>query len=311
LRLWTGKRTTVQNDGIMIQKPSFFINILSPPNKVRLPPPRLPFPTHSYNRNPPPPHLSLPCHLHLSRTNAQSQPKPASLPPCVHPFPPPALRGVLYSTCVPFTPHADVLYISARWSGFVQPLIDAHTNADGPNADGHTEEDIPLPDQDTRMRLTRLFTPSLSAALDALVPRLVDAAAWARINVPPPHLHSQPSSFSLPTTDATPNSPTKSIGTSIQTHEGASLPRMAKFVLLAAFLASTNPAKSDVRMFSRAPEERKRARHRVGPRKVKGGAAKASCLPLYYLGSVLTMYYLFHSTFDYFLSVLSLMLLSL
>jgi Origin recognition complex (ORC) subunit 5 C-terminus len=83
---------------------------------------------------------------------------------------------------------------------------------------------------------------------------------------------------------------------------------MAKFVLLAAFLASTNPAKSDVRMFSRAPEERKKARRRAGPRKVKGGTAKVGCLCLYYLGSVLTMYYLFHSAF---LSVLSLMLLSL
>ncbi|KAJ8487791.1 hypothetical protein ONZ51_g3946 [Trametes cubensis] len=48
---------------------------------------------------------------------------------------------------------------------------------------------------------------------------------------------------------------------------------MAKFILVAAFLASTNPARSDIRMFGRGPDERaKRRRRKVGtPRKPKPG----------------------------------------
>ena len=56
-----------------------------------------------------------------------------------------------------------------------------------------------------------------------------------------------------------------------------SLPRMAKFILVAAFLASTNPAKSDLRMFGRGPDERKKRRKKGGAvRKLgKSGAVKA------------------------------------
>ncbi|PPQ85121.1 LOW QUALITY PROTEIN: hypothetical protein CVT25_004221 [Psilocybe cyanescens] len=48
------------------------------------------------------------------------------------------------------------------------------------------------------------------------------------------------------------------------------LPRMAKFILLASFLASTNPPQSDVRMFGRGLDEKKRKR-RVMKTAGKGG----------------------------------------
>jgi origin recognition complex subunit 5 len=51
------------------------------------------------------------------------------------------------------------------------------------------------------------------------------------------------------------------------------LPRMSKFILVAAFLASTNPATSDMRIFGRRPEERKKRRRKTAAR-VKSGTAK-------------------------------------
>ena len=53
-----------------------------------------------------------------------------------------------------------------------------------------------------------------------------------------------------------------------------SLPRMSRFILIASYIASTNPAKSDLRMFGRGVDEKKRRRRRAqnpvkGPSKVK------------------------------------------
>jgi len=46
---------------------------------------------------------------------------------------------------------------------------------------------------------------------------------------------------------------------------------MSKFILVAAFLASTNPAKTDLRMFGRGLDERKKKRRKGGgPRKGSG-----------------------------------------
>jgi origin recognition complex subunit 5 len=54
------------------------------------------------------------------------------------------------------------------------------------------------------------------------------------------------------------------------------LPRMSKFTLVAAFLASTNPAKSDIRMFGRGLDEKKRKRKVKNSKAAKGGPAKVS-----------------------------------
>lgn len=194
----------------------------------------------------------------------------------------------LYSVCSPFTTDPDELaYIAAaRWPGFVQPVLDDHKRQieeyrararlpqDEAVADSEGEEDdreetpeLEPPSEDVRIRLTRLFTPSFTAALDALYPRLTFAAAWARANVPDADLLSNPprQSNSLPA-----RMPDE------QGSHGAleCLPRMAKFILVASFIASTNPAKTDMRMFGRGPDERAKRKRRGGsPRKMSSKSA--------------------------------------
>ncbi|KAI0646244.1 origin recognition complex subunit 5 C-terminus-domain-containing protein [Trametes meyenii] len=196
--------------------------------------------------------------------------------------------ATIYSTCGPFTHDpAELAYIAtACWPGFVQPVLDAqrrqlhgaqtdHGDADVdeyPRKTNHLGDALTPPSEDVRLRLIRLFTPSLTAALEALYPRLTHAAHWARTHAPPPDLltlHPAQAPQALSAHTAT-------LALAAQANAGGgleALPRMAKFVLVAAFLASTNPARSDVRMFGRGPDERaKRRRRKVGtPRKPKPG----------------------------------------
>ncbi|PCH36912.1 hypothetical protein WOLCODRAFT_134400 [Wolfiporia cocos MD-104 SS10] len=176
--------------------------------------------------------------------------------------------ATLYSICAPFTHDPlELAYIAAAcWPGFVRPLLDAHR---GNSAEEGTDE-LRAPTEDTRMRLLRLFTPTLTGALDALYPRRTHAAAWARAHAPPPDL------LSLPPLDARRAMEERELEAGAGHDADAdarSLPRMAKFVLVAAFLASTNPAKTDMRMFGRGPDERVRRRRRKAgsPRKPRPG----------------------------------------
>lgn len=125
-------------------------------------------------------------------------------------------------------------------------------------------EAFPPPTDDVRMRLTKTFNPTLTAALEALLPRLTNATDWALANAPPDDLLALPRTQGVQAVGAQTSSMPQ--GTAL-----AALPRMAKFILIAAFLASTNPAKSDVRMFGRGVDERKRKRRATG--KTRGGGA--------------------------------------
>ena len=144
-----------------------------------------------------------------------------------------------------------------------------------------------LPSEHTRMRLNRLFSSSLTNALESLHPRLSNATDWALSNQPEPNLLSKPLAHT--TQQQRPSSSTFSLVTAIETN---ALPRISKFILVASFIASTNPPKSDMRMFGRALDEKKRKKRirRLGGggRKVKGdgttAAAKVkSCLLLFKL----------------------------
>lgn len=196
--------------------------------------------------------------------------------------------STLCSICSPFTTDPDELaYIAAaRWPGFVQPILDEHKQRERDLQSGkiraHDDEDeqeefvpdsedeggevleLQPPTEDTRIRLTRLFTPSLTSALEALYPRLTFACAWARTNAPPPDLLSIPPRQvpTMPARMPEDRSPERAL---------KELPRMAKFILVAAYIASTNPPKSDMRMFGRGPDERAKRRRRKG-----GGTRKVA-----------------------------------
>jgi origin recognition complex subunit 5 len=193
--------------------------------------------------------------------------------------------SILYSICSPFTHDPDELaYISAaRWPGFAQPVLDEHRQqldlqqqqregAGMGNIVHNSELKLVPPTEETRIRLTRLFTPTLTAALEALYPRLTSASSWARDKAPELGLLALPPARASPLRPK-PNGDANAVDT---------LPRMSKFILIAAFLASTNPAKTDLRMFGRGLDESKKKRRKGGPRKGSGksSVAKVGTAPL-------------------------------
>jgi len=195
---------------------------------------------------------------------------PALLPLYTH------FASILYSICSPFThdPH-ELMYISAaRWPGFVQPILDEHLSkielrrlqreaSDMDVDDNELELKLAPPPEDTRMRLTRLFTPSITAALESLYPRLTNAWSWAQENAPESDLLTIPPANAFSFKSKTGNN-------GQDTNTADVLPRMSKFILVAAFLASTNPAKTDLRMFGRGLDEKKKRRKGGSPRKSSG-----------------------------------------
>jgi origin recognition complex subunit 5 len=172
----------------------------------------------------------------------------------------------LHAVLSPFSQDPDVLaYVAAaRWPGFVQPILDEaeRQHAEfieeaGEDSTGTVEYDLPPVDEETRIRLLRLFTPSFTTALDVLHPRYMDAAAWV-----------QADAVATSTEGVASMDPASRLDESIR-----ALPRLARFVLVAAYLASTNPAKSDLRMFGRLEDGSKRRRRKGGgTRKAKAGS---------------------------------------
>lgn len=181
--------------------------------------------------------------------------------------------SVLLDSCSLYVQDPNELqYIAAaRWPGFVKPVLDAHNHRGNEDIDMDGNDDYGLrpPLEDIRMRLIRIFKPSFRTALETLYPRLDHAAQWASLNDPEIDLLAKPPSQTQPLPD---------LG-EVQVDDGriADLPRMSKFVLVAAYLASTNPHTSDVRMFGRGLDEKKRKRRAYKPA-AKSGTAKASTL---------------------------------
>ncbi|TFK36242.1 origin recognition complex subunit 5 C-terminus-domain-containing protein [Crucibulum laeve] len=240
----------------------------------------------------------------LSTTDASSSSQ--SITP-YHPSLLPLYRhftSVLCDVCFPFTHDPqDLAYIAvASWPGYAKPVLDEHRrylaakanemdlDVDGELEDGEEEQErrrqdalaLKPPGEDTRMRLTRLFNPSLSAALEVLLPRLSNAAEWAALNEPPPDLlampHGPPLRPVIPAaaapSDITTGTANAPVGTNSALMTMGTLPRMARFLLVAAFLASMNPAKSDLRMFGRGLDEKKRKQRRQVARIKSKAAAK-------------------------------------
>ncbi|KAJ7705585.1 putative origin recognition complex, subunit 5-like protein [Mycena rosella] len=205
-----------------------------------------------------------------------SQPEHTAIAGPYHPSLRPLYKqfsSVLLDSCAPYLQDPNELqYIAAaRWPGFVQPILDAHNHRpddDDVNMDADDGDDdatLKPPTEDVRMRLIRIFKPSFQAALQILYPRFDHAANWAALNYPEADLLLKPPHLTQPLADAG----------EVDADDGriGDLPRMAKFVLVAAYLASTNPHVSDLRMFGRGLDEKKRKRR--ARKAVKSGTAKA------------------------------------
>ena len=96
------------------------------------------------------------------------------------------------------------------------------------------------------MRLFRVFLPSFTAALEALLPRRMHARAWCQM----------PDPSEAPVVDV------RNVETVTR-----SLPTLQKYILLSAFLASSNPPRTDVRMFARSHDPRSKRRRGGGTRR--------------------------------------------
>ncbi|KAL0956951.1 hypothetical protein HGRIS_003052 [Hohenbuehelia grisea] len=228
----------------------------------------------------------------------------------------------LVSVCYPFTQDPDELMniAAAQWPAFAHAALQSSTrssetrDSDDEGMEGEDDESITadgpsLPNEQARMRLLRQFTPSMTAALEALYPRLTNATDWAANAALHGPMTEPFTSQSRPTSPTKSHSrspskpgpssvrrsarhiidPTRETDTlpgstsSARAHDLEALPRMHKFILLAAFIASNNPAKSDLRMFGRGVDERTRGkrRRRGGGAGRKGGrgASKATKIP--------------------------------
>ena len=155
----------------------------------------------------------------------------------------------------------ELQYVAAaRWPGFVKPVISQYNElVRQAEEEGLDLPELEPPGTDGRLRLFKFFLPTFTAALDALYPRLDNAADWATNNDYDAGQTSARDSLSIK-------------GKSTSSFRVDHLPRMSKFILIAAFLASTNPPKSDLRMFGRGAEERKKRRRKSGSPKKGGGA---------------------------------------
>lgn len=174
---------------------------------------------------------------------------------------------MICDVCFPFIHDIEELaYIAAaRWPGFVKPVMSSHSSAEG---------EFTAPSEDARLRLIRIFNPSITNALESLYPRLTNATDWAAANEPDSNVLDQPfDQFH------TPNAKTGNVvGT--QHHQDVNslsmLPRMSKFILVASYIASTNPTKSDLRMFGRGLDEKKRRRRNVKAQSKTKGPSKVT-----------------------------------
>ncbi|KAF9479130.1 putative origin recognition complex, subunit 5-like protein [Pholiota conissans] len=172
---------------------------------------------------------------------------------------------ILCDVCYPFTHNLQELqYIAAaRWPGFRKPLLDEYKEQ---------QRQMAADVEAARMRLNRLFNSTITTALDALLPRLTNAADWARDNEPPEGV------FSLPRGQWQPQQQQQGLTVQQQDENMTNLPRISKFILIASFIASTNPPKSDLRMFGRGVDERKRKRRatKAAGKSKSGGPPKVA-----------------------------------
>ena len=154
----------------------------------------------------------------------------------------------LCSICAPSTrdPHELSYVAAAQWPSFVAPVLEAQKDA---NQFHPVSEDV-------RLRLLRVFLPSFTAALEALHPRRMHARAWSQ----------------TPDITDSPEGDEKSIEMATRT-----LSTLQKYILLAAFLASSNPPRTDMRMFARSRETRSKRRRGGGTRRApqRSGSTQA------------------------------------
>ena len=199
-----------------------------------------------------------------SKDSAQISPYYPPLEPIYRHF-----ISVLYDSCDPFIKDPqEIQYIaSARWPGFIKPVLDDYQRSIEAAQINEPPPTFDLPSEEFRMRLVRTFLPSLKSAMEDLHPRTTSATDWCNANQP--SLDVAEKMFQVPGS----LSPSRRVRDEVEdvandtrgkskARDGGieALPRQSRFILLASYLASNNPAKTDLRMFGRGLDEKKRKR---------------------------------------------------
>lgn len=174
---------------------------------------------------------------------------------------------------------SEVAYVaSATWPAFVAPILadwevirasqiptndmDVDIDVDDSKA-GETQgpeevlsawrradaAEYPLPTEGTRLRLIRHFLPSILAAFHELHPRKTSARAWAKAHVPPATFRASVWTSYPQTQTAT--DATQKEASKVSIKSGGS--PHTQMLILACYIASYNPTKSDMRIFGRDP----------------------------------------------------------
>ncbi|QRV83547.1 origin recognition complex, subunit 5-like [Ceratobasidium sp. AG-Ba] len=207
--------------------------------------------------------------------------------------------SAVYDICSPHSRDpGEVAYVaSATWPAFVAPVLadwetirtsqvpkntedmDVDQDAvldvdDTQNEQGPAEmlsawrradaAEYPLPTEATRLRLIRHFSPTILAAFHELHPRRTSARAWAKTHVP------------LPTFRASvwASYPQNSAEKEEKAQLKLGLGSHTQMLILASYIASYNPSKSDLRIFGRDASGIPKRKNR-GYAKGKGKAATA------------------------------------
>lgn len=165
---------------------------------------------------------------------------------------------------------SELAYIaSACWPIFVQPIINQwrQQTQQSPNSQ------LVIPDEDARIRLTKYFTPLIAHALEMLYPRIQHITQWIRENsvsedTTLSDILQTASVYQIKAGNPSQQSrmPDNRREYCVPPHI-RSLTTIAKYILIAAFLASHNPHKSDLKLFGRSISEK-------GKRRKGGGTAR-------------------------------------
>lgn len=152
--------------------------------------------------------------------------------------------------------------MAANWPLYISPILndwEDHNNR---------EEEYEIPAQ-AQTRLNALFRQTIGSSVQQLYPRLITADAWLS-QIPPENFE-----ILLSQTDR---------NTVIRTHKSGNvagsdhassvvrLPEMARYLLVASYLASFNPTRMDARILSQTRDPNKRFR-KLGARKTNVSSA--------------------------------------
>jgi len=171
----------------------------------------------------------------------------------------------VYGICSPYTQDlTDIAYILAtHWELYISPIINDWNDFN----DRGDEYEIP---PQAQARLNSIFRQTIGASVQLLYPRLIDSETWIS--------QVSPEDRNIRFSRADRNTVLQSRKESALSQDGddtlnvTRLPLIARYLLVASYLASFNPTTMDVRILSQVRDPTKKLR-KIGVRKAQPGVA--------------------------------------